>query len=346
MIYLLIICFIAIGFLGYKLSTRQQLDNEALEQYNEQLNSLKNAVQLEQNKFDAVESKLLDVTIRCNTERNNLETARERLGDCERQLKQAQASYNDLIGRKTREIDSIMEEQRQRRQNELDQTFEEKKARYDLMLQDTQQQCEAQEQAMQRAIEESYADAQVQIQKYKDAVEQERMRFDSIRQPLMQYEMDKQARLYYTIQLPEEYQPDTYYLLTAVAEKVQHPDVISKLVWAEYVKPYLDDTFRRADIRPESGIYKLTNINTGKAYIGKSTDVKKRIADHFKSSVGIKSIADQAVHHEILKTGFWNWTIEVITYCDKDKLSELEKYYIDFFKTQEHGFNKNAGGGG
>ena len=49
----------------------------------------------------------------------------------------------------------------------------------------------------------------------------------------------------------------------------------------------------------------------------------------------MKSIADQAVHHEILKTGIWNWTIEVIIYCDKDKLSELEKYYIDFFKTQE-----------
>jgi len=82
------------------------------------------------------------------------------------------------------------------------------------------------------------------------------------------------------------------------------------------------------------------------AYIGKSTDVKKRIADHFKSSIGIKSIADQAVHHAILKEGFWNWTIEVITYADKDQLNELEKYYIEFFKTQEYGYNKNSGGGG
>jgi len=105
------------------------------------------------------------------------------------------------------------------------------------------------------------------------------------------------------------------------------------LVWAEYVKPNLDDTFKRIEIKAEPGIYKLTNIESGKAYIGKSTDIKKRIADHFKSSIGIKSIADQAVHHEILKTGFWNWTIEAITYCDKDKLSELEKYYIEFFDT-------------
>jgi len=72
--------------------------------------------------------------------------------------------------------------------------------------------------------------------------------------------------------------------------------------------------------------------------------VKNRIADHFKSSVGIKSIADQAVHHAILKEGFWNWLIEVITYCEKDQLNELEKYYIEFFKCQEFGYNKTGGG--
>jgi len=58
------------------------------------------------------------------------------------------------------------------------------------------------------------------------------------------------------------------------------------------VKPYLDDTFKRVNIKPEAGIYKLTNIFTSKAYIGKSTDIKRRIADHFKSAVGIQSIAD------------------------------------------------------
>ena len=106
----------------------------------------------------------------------------------------------------------------------------------------------------------------------------------------------------------------------------------------------IENTFKRIEIKAEPGIYKLTSLINNMSYIGKSTNVKNRIADHFKSVVGIKSIADQAVHHAILKEGFWNWTIEIITYCDKDKLSELEKYYIDFFKTQEFGYNRNAGG--
>ena len=134
--------------------------------------------------------------------------------------------------------------------------------------------------------------------------------------------------------------------MNTVSQNIQHPDIINKLVWAEYIKPYIDETFKRVGIEDKPGIYKLTNIDTGKAYIGKSTNIKKRIIDHFKSSIGIQTIADQAVHHAILTTGFWNWSIEYIIYCDKDQLNEMEKYYIDFFKTQNFGYNKNAGGGG
>ena len=106
----------------------------------------------------------------------------------------------------------------------------------------------------------------------------------------------------------------------------------------------MDETIKRLNIEEKSGIYKITNIETGKCYVGKSTNVKKRLQDHFKSSVGISSIADQAVHHAILQEGLWNWAIEIITYCDKDKLNELEKYYIEFFKAQEYGYNKTGGG--
>lgn len=169
-------------------------------------------------------------------------------------------------------------------------------------------------------------------------------RYAGLLEPLKQYEKDQQQRLFYTIQVPEEYRQDIDFLLNTVSQKVQHPDVINKLVWTEYVRPYITDTFKRVGVQDAPGIYKLTNIESGKAYIGKSTNVKGRITDHFKSSVGCSTIADQAVHHAILQTGFWNWTIEVITYCEKDKLSELEKYYIEFFKTQEFGYNKREGG--
>ena len=344
MIAILIVCLIIIGVLGYLLYQKRQINLDLLDEYNRQLEETKDQIDFQKKALNAYESKLLDTTIKYNTEYQKLTNAREQLENCQTATSKARQEYNELVNVRTKEIDQLMDEQRQRRQESLDETFKEKKAvlesELDKTLKEYDKQAEEAKEWMANQIEE----AQTKVKEYQLAEEQQRERFLSLRKPLLQYEMDKQAKLFYTIQLPEEYRDDIEFLLTTVAAKVQHPDIISKLVWAEYVKPNLDDTFKRIEIKAEPGIYKLTNLDSGKAYIGKSTDIKKRIADHFKSSIGIKSIADQAVHHEILKTGFWNWSIEALTYCDKDKLSELEKYYIEFFDTQTFGYNRNAGG--
>lgn len=249
-----------------------------------------------------------------------------------------------------RDLTNYFEQERKTRQEQLDENLqqlrEEKEknlqselTQYRLKLNETQK---LYEDSLDSIVNEYNARA-LQIQK---DIEYQEERFNKLLAPLQQYEKDKQAKLFYTIQVPDEYKEDIDFLLTSVASKIQHPDVINKLIWTEYVKPYIDDTFKRVGIESNSGIYKLTNIDSGKSYIGKSTDIKKRISDHFRGAIGIDRIADQAVHHAIRETGFWNWSIECITYCDKDKLNELEKYYIEFFKTQSFGYNKNIGGGG
>lgn len=237
-----------------------------------------------------------------------------------------------------------MEEQRKKRQEELNSTFNESKEKLELKLKSIQHETEQQIGTLYHDLEIHADAAKAEELKITFELEECREKYNSLLEPIKQYEKEKQERLFYTIQLPEEYQEDIEFLLTTVAAKVQHPDIISKLVWTEYVKPNIEDTFKRIEIKSEPGIYKLTSLENGKCYVGKSTDVKKRIADHFKSVVGIKSIADQAVHHAILKEGFWNWTIEVITYADKERLNDLEKYYIEFFKAQEFGYNKTGGG--
>ena len=232
-----------------------------------------------------------------------------------------------------------MEEQRQKRQADLDAQITTKNELVEKEIKEAQEWCNSE-------VARIVTEAKLQIEQYQQEETKIRQQYESLLEPIKSYEKERQERLFYTIQLSEEYQDDIDFLLTTVAAKVQHPDIVSKLVWNEYVKPNLDNTFKRIEIKSEPGIYKLTSLVNGMSYIGKSTDVKKRIADHFKSAIGIKSIADQAVHHAILKEGFWNWTIEIITYDDKERLNELEKYYIEFFKTQEYGYNKNSGGGG
>lgn len=340
MVSLIIVCLVIIGFLGYKLYQKKIIDTQLVNEYQNQVAQVKEELRVDQEELSSYQNKLLDIQVKVNAEQQKLTDLCNQLDSAQTSLADARVEYHNLVYDRMQEIDSLMHEQQQRRQEALDETFNEKKSVFRAELQKTLEECDKQAEDAKKWMAEQIEAAQAKVKEYQLAEEQQRERFESLRKPLLQYEMDKQAKLFYTIQLPEEYRDDIEFLLTTVAAKVQHPDIISKLVWAEYVKPNLDDTFKRIEIKAEPGIYKLTNIDSGKAYIGKSTDIKKRIADHFKSSIGIKSIADQAVHHEILKTGFWNWSIEVLTYCDKDRLSELEKYYIEFFKTKEFGYNK------
>lgn len=315
-----------------------------MNEYQTQIQKIKTQLDSDQEALKQYNSKLVDVRLKVNTEQQKLTDLYNQLDSVETSLKDSRDEYHHLVNDKMKEIDETIEEQRQKRQADLDSDFETRKRNIELALENTVKECDDQaEQAksiMAEIIQQCTDTSNEYYQKVADAQE----RFNSIERTLAQYEKEKQAKLFYTIQLPDEYKDDIEFLLTTVAAKVQHPDIISKLVWAEYVKPNLDDTFKRIEIKAEPGIYKITNIDTGKCYIGKSTNVKTRIADHFKSSIGIRSIADQVVHHAILKEGFWNWAIEVITYCDKERLNELEKYYIDFFKAQEYGYNKTAGG--
>lgn len=254
------------------------------------------------------------------------------------------AEYNELSWRQTNELNEYFNAYEDTLNNSLKIIKDERQATLDAELIIAQQECQKKINDVKTSNENLLIILEEQRNTAIDQAEAELKKLESLIASCKAYEKQKQDLLYATIQTPEEYRPDIKFLLTTVAEKVQHPDIISKLVWAEYVKPYLDETFKRIEIKELPGIYKLTNLENNKAYIGKSTNVKKRITDHFKSAIGISTIADQKVHHEILNTGFWNWTIEVIIYTDKDKLSELEKYYIDAFKTQDYGYNRNAGG--
>ena len=317
-IIIIVLCAI-IAILVFLLLQKKTNDLQQLINYKQQINDAKTQLSVVKNSYNAISIKV------------------EQMND----------KYNSLIQQYQNAVQANEEEisyLRQHRQQDLDKEFEGRRREAEAILQLNLSRKQQDYQLLEQNIAAATQRANEQKIQIEENVQFEQEKFQNILAPLRLYEREQQERLFYTIQIPEEYRDDINFLLTSVAEKVKHPDIISKLVWSEYIKPYLDDTFKRIEIKAEPGIYKLTNINTNKPYIGKSTDVKKRITDHFKGSVGIRNIADQTVHHAILQDGIWNWTIEVITYCDKDKLSELEKYYIDFFKTQEYGYNRKQGG--
>ena len=173
----------------------------------------------------------------------------------------------------------------------------------------------------------------------KFAVQNKQVDYENLIAPMKLLEQEQQKKYFWCIQIPEQDREDIHYLLTQVAPQVRNKDIIPKLVWSEYLQKLTQELMKRVEIEDKPGIYKITHVATGKCYVGKSTKVKQRLIDHIKGSVGISTIADQKIHHAMLDEGLWNWTFECICYCDKDQLSEKEKYYIDFFKAKEWGYN-------
>ena len=83
-------------------------------------------------------------------------------------------------------------------------------------------------------------------------------------------------------------------------------------------------------------IYTFPN---GKKYVGQTaTSLEQR------ASRGDGYVNSPAVYNAIRKYGWNNIEIETFPCNSKQQMDELEKYYINFFKTQEFGYNKNAGG--
>lgn len=133
-------------------------------------------------------------------------------------------------------------------------------------------------------------------------------------------------------------------LLKQVEKRLHNKDVLRKLIYKTYIEKPMNEMFARLNITTSPGIYKIEHIKSKKVYIGQSTNVKNRLRDHIKSAVGISTIANQAVHEAMAAEGIENFTFHLIDECDREKLNEREKYWIDFYKSNEWGYNRTRGG--
>lgn len=146
------------------------------------------------------------------------------------------------------------------------------------------------------------------------------------------------------IQMPPNHINDINYLLDDVVPRISNKDIILKLIWQEYFQKPAKEMLNNIGAKDAPGIYKITNLLNGKCYIGKSTKVASRITDHIKGAIGISSISDQKIHQEMRKEGIWNFYFEVLCECPREQLSEKEKFFIEFYKSQTYGYNVKAGG--
>ena len=95
-------------------------------------------------------------------------------------------------------------------------------------------------------------------------------------------------------------------------------------------------------------IYKIENKVTGKVYIGQTLyDLHKRWLQHIRESKDALDGKRQSFplfHRMIIKYGEENFVPSTLEECDNSILDEREKYWIEFYNSQEDGYNSTPGG--
>lgn len=90
------------------------------------------------------------------------------------------------------------------------------------------------------------------------------------------------------------------------------------------------------------GIYKIISPSK-KIYIGKSVDIQDRLRKYKHG----KCFTQTLIYRSIKKHGWDKHRFEIIHLCERENLSELEKYYIELYQcfNSKHGLNLMNGEG-
>jgi len=96
------------------------------------------------------------------------------------------------------------------------------------------------------------------------------------------------------------------------------------------------------------GIYKITNTENGKCYIGKSEDIAARLKYHISTLQGGYN-RNKHMQSSFNQAAEGTFCIEILEELDEnDDIDERERYYIELYQSydREHGFNLTKGGDG
>ena len=256
-------------------------------------------------------------------------------------LKEKEKRYNevnqdlDLYRQgKIKEIDGTIVEYEQRKRQAVNHAIEEHK----LSLQEQSGQ-------LQKQLKEQEDELKSQIEIIKSELEEERNKRAAINEELRKQEEKEKYNEIHSVNLTDNEKEDIHFLLS-LEERLHNKQALYKLVWSTYLQQAYKNTFHNilGNRDPRNVIYCIENINTGKKYIGKtSAEVSKRWTEHIKTSLNIGRIKSTNIHKALYN--HWDeFIFYILAETEKEKLSEMEKYYISFYESDKYGYNIKAGG--
>jgi len=182
----------------------------------------------------------------------------------------------------------------------------------------------------------------LEIENIEQTLSELRQKRNAINEEIRRNREIQENQAFYTINIDETAKHDLE-ILDSIKMQLIKRDLIDKLIYDNYISKPVNEMIKRVLDGAPSGIYKITRLKTGEVYIGKSTDVKSRWQQHCKSAYHCGTISHALLHTIMEKDGIWNFTFELLEQVPKDKLSEREKYWIDFYDSKKFGLNERNG---
>ena len=178
-----------------------------------------------------------------------------------------------------------------------------------------------------------------EIEELKLLLEDYKSKRDSINQAIVHEKEIHEQQDFYRIVLNESDKEDIQ-LLNTIEMRLHSREALYKLIYDVFYKKPLNDMINRVLQGKEfCGIYRITNLKTNEAYIGKSTNIKTRWQNHCKTAIGLDGMARTKIHSAMKEYGIDNFSFEVLEKCTKENYSEREKYWINFYETNVYGYN-------
>ena len=249
-------------------------------------------------------------------ERERDSVARERKVEVER-LSEIRRERDEMVKREVQHLQEQLDLNQKLKLQQLDLDFKKKQTElienYD----------------MQREILE------VDLNDYKEKVEEFRSIQNAINEAIQRKKELEDHTAFYSVDVAQNDREDIA-ILQSMDMKLHHRDVIPKIIWELFIRRPAQEMIKRVvGDKKSSGIYKITYVPTGEAYIGKTSDFSTRWQNHLKTVVGLEGAARATLHNRMAKDGLWNYTFEILERVDKDQLAAREAYYIDLYGTKQ-----------
>lgn len=122
------------------------------------------------------------------------------------------------------------------------------------------------------------------------------------------------------------------------------PAIINKLIWTAYCQKKVTEMCNRVlGTKTVCGIYKITNLKTQQCYIGQSVNIAERWKQHCKCGCDIDASVTNKLYQDMIKTGIWNFSFELMEACPRADLNEKERLWIEMYQSDIYGLNSTKG---